>query len=70
MDSTNRTAWTPDAIRSLGVTTDVATAGAILGIGRTKSYALAKSGQFPVPVLGVGRRYVVPTPAILVLLGA
>src|SRR5690349_4730799 len=27
------TVWTPEAIRQLGMTTDVATAGAILGIG-------------------------------------
>jgi hypothetical protein len=31
---------------------DVATAGAILGIGRGKAYELAKSGEFP--VVGAG----------------
>jgi hypothetical protein len=64
------TVWTPEAIRQLGMTTDVATAGAILGIGRTKAYELAKSGEFPVAILRIGRRYVVPTTAILTLLGA
>lgn len=64
------TAWTPDAVRRLGLTTDVETAGAILGVGRTKAYELAKTGQFPVPLLRVGRRYLVPIPALLRLLGA
>jgi hypothetical protein len=62
--------WTPEAIRQLGMTTDVATAGAILGIGRSKAYELAKTGDFPVTVLRIGRRYLVPTSAILALLGA
>ncbi len=64
------TAWTPETVRNLGMTTDVATAGAILGIGRSKAYELAKSGEFPVTILRVGRRYLVPTSAILALLGA
>jgi hypothetical protein len=61
---------TPDAVRRLGLTTDVETAGAILGIGRTKAYQLAKSGHFPVPLFRAGRRYLVPVPALLRLLGA
>jgi predicted DNA-binding transcriptional regulator AlpA len=61
--------WTIEAVRGLGATTDVETAGAILGIGRTKAYELAKNGQFPTRVLRIGRRYLVPIPAILALLG-
>ncbi|MEU5872511.1 helix-turn-helix domain-containing protein [Glycomyces sp. NPDC047369] len=61
--------WTIDAVRDLGVTTDIETAGAILGIGRTKAYDLAKTNEFPVRLLRVGRRYVVPVRAILKLLG-
>jgi len=61
--------WTIDAIRGLGATIDVETAGAILGIGRSKSYELAKANEFPVRILRIGRRYLVPTPAILELLG-
>ena len=57
------TVWTPEAVRQLGMTTDVATAGAILGIGRSRAYELAESGQFPVNVLRIGRRYLVPTSA-------
>lgn len=62
--------WTTDAVRRLGLTTDVETAAAILGIGRTKAYELAKTNQFPVPLLRSGRRYLVPVPALLRLLGA
>jgi Helix-turn-helix domain len=45
-------------------------ASAILGIGRTKAYELAKTGGFPVTILPVGRRYLVPTNALHTLLGA
>jgi hypothetical protein len=67
---TPTTNWTPEAVCQLGLTTDVATAGAILGIGRSKAYELAKNGDFPVTILRVGRRYLVPTNALLTLLGA
>jgi hypothetical protein len=63
-------AWSVQAVRELGLTTDVETAGAVLGIGRTKAYELAQAGEFPVKILRVGRRYLVPTPALLELLGA
>jgi hypothetical protein len=66
----NATAWTAEAVLNLGMTTDVETAGAILGIGRTKAYELAKNGEFPVKLLRIGRRYVVPIPALMALLGA
>ena len=68
--TTTTKAWTPETVRQLGLTTDVATAGAILGIGRTKAYELAKTGEFPVAILRVGRRYLVPTSALLTLLSA
>lgn len=60
--------WTEQAVRDLGMTTDVETAGAILGIGRTKAYELAKTGHFPVKLLHIGRRYLVSVPALLKLL--
>lgn len=53
----------------MGTVTDVVTAGEVLGIGRTKSYELARSGLFPVPVTRHGQRLVVPVPPILRLLG-
>lgn len=63
------TAWTPEAVRALGVKTDVATAGEILGLSRTQSYEALKRGDLPVPVIRVGRRIVVPVQPILDLLG-
>jgi hypothetical protein len=66
--SADRT-WDVEAVRALGVTTDVETAGSILGIGRSKAYALAKTGRFPAKTIRVGRSYVVSVPAILKLLG-
>jgi hypothetical protein len=39
--------WTADEVRQLGLTTEVATAGAILGIGLTKAYELARTDESP-----------------------
>jgi hypothetical protein len=41
----------------------------LLGIGRPKSYELARAGQFSVRVPRIGRRYLVPTSPILKLIG-
>ncbi len=38
-------------------------------MGRTLSHELARRGQFPVPVLGLGSRCRVPTAALVKLLG-
>jgi hypothetical protein len=58
----------PD-LAALGPTLDLATAASILGIGRTASYRLVRDGQFPVPVLHVGRLIRVPTAPLIALLG-
>ena len=60
--------WTVESVRSLGLTTTVDKAASILGISRTKAYALAKQGDFPVKLVRAGRRYLVPIPALLILL--
>ena len=44
-------------------------AAALLGIGRTHAYNLEAAGQFPVPVLHLGRVIRVPTAPLLDLLG-
>ena len=41
----------------------------ILRIGRTTAYRLVGEGDFPVPVLRVGKRYVVAVENLLALLG-
>jgi hypothetical protein len=65
-----RRVWTPAEVVALGVRTDVPTAGEILaGLCRDEAYRSVKRGDFPVPVLKVGRRLVVPVAPILELLG-
>jgi excisionase family DNA binding protein len=48
---------------------DLQTAAAVLGLGRTKAYEMARHGEFPVRVLRIGGSYRVPTAALLELLG-
>ncbi len=62
-------AWTAEEVVALGVRTDLVTAASILGIGRTVAHELARRGTFPVPVLRLGARYVVPVAPLLALLG-
>lgn len=66
---TDATTWTVDAVRALGTTTDLITAGSVLGIGRSTAYQLARTGQFPVPVTRAGRRYLVGVPHLLRAIG-
>lgn len=54
--------------RSLPVLLDVPAAGALGGLSRPRSYALAESGAMPVLRLGPGRLKV-PTVAWLAMLG-
>lgn len=65
-----RRVWTPGEVRRLGMTTDLETAAAIIGIGRTLAYDLARDGEFPVRLLRLGRRVVVPISDLLTYLGA
>ena len=65
------TARTPtvEEIRSWPVTVDVQMAGRAFGIGRDQAYRLAREGQFPVPVLRLGRYLRVTRAAVLDALG-
>lgn len=63
------TGWTLENIRNLPPVLDLPEAARLLRIGRTSAYALAKCGQFPVPVLRAGKLYRVPTAGLLELLG-
>jgi hypothetical protein len=60
---------TPAEIRKLPAVVDLVTAGRALGLGRTKAYHLARSGDFPCRVLRVGHGYLVPTAGLLAVLG-
>lgn len=64
-----RSIWTAEQVLALGVRTDLVTAGSVLGLGRTAAHQLARAGAFPIPVLRLGARYVVPTAPLLALLG-
>lgn len=60
--------WQPADVLALGVRTDLDTANSIFGIGRTTGYALARQGEYPVPTLRVGRKYVVRVADVLAYL--
>jgi hypothetical protein len=67
--ASRRRIWTPDQVRALGMTTDLETAASVIGIGRTLAYDLARTGDFPVRLLRLGRRVLVPVAALLEYLG-
>lgn len=50
------TAMSVGEILSLPAVVDIPTAGRALGIGRSGAYALARRGDFPLPVLHLGGR--------------
>ena len=60
---------TPDEVRALPVTVDLPTAGRPFGLGRDASYDLARLGQFPGPVLKLGRMLRVTRASLLEALG-
>jgi hypothetical protein len=68
-DTASPEVWTEERIRALGAVTDLPTAGRIFGLGRAMSYELARTDQFPVPIIRVGARYRVPVAGILTALG-
>jgi predicted site-specific integrase-resolvase len=47
---------------------DLPAAARLLGIGRTLAYELVRTGQWPTPVIRVGRLIKVPTQPLLELL--
>jgi hypothetical protein len=60
--------WTPEAIRALGATTDVPTLGDIFGLGRWRSYQMARTGEWAqagIRIIPVGARYRVAVQSIL-----
>ena len=64
--------WTPEAIRALGVTTDLPTLGKIFGISRTRAYQMAHTGEWEqagIRIVSLGSKYVVAVKSILEVLG-
>jgi hypothetical protein len=67
---------TKEELFALPVSVDLETAGRAFGFGRSRSFELAKAGEFPCKVIPVGHRadgtpvkYRVPRSAILAGLG-
>lgn len=52
------------------MTTSLETAAEVIGIGRTLAYELIKKQTFPVRLLRLGRRVVVPVTDLLRYLGS
>lgn len=61
--------WTVGAVGGLPPMLRLPEAARLLGIGRTSAYRLARQGQFPVPVVRIGKQYRVPAAGLLQLLG-
>lgn len=60
---------TRDELLALPVSVDVPTAGKAFGISKLTAYRLAQTGDFPVPVIRVGRKMVVSQASLLAALG-
>ena len=58
---------TVERAQNLPPVVDVPTAAAILGIGRTAAYELIRSGQWPTPILRLGKLIRVPSGPLLEL---
>ena len=58
------------ALDDLPAVIDVSTAATILGIGRTSAYELVRTGQWPTPVLRLGRLIRIPSAPLRALLDA
>lgn len=58
-----------EELHALPAVVDVTTAGRLLGVGRGAAYELVRTGQWPTPVVRLGRLIKVPTAPLLALLG-
>ena len=60
---------TVEKARLIPPVVDVPTAAAILGIGRTAAYELIRLGNWPTPILRLGKLIRVPSAPLLELVG-
>ncbi len=60
---------TRDELLELPAVVDIPTAAEILGVGRSCAYEMVRTGDWPTPVLRLGRLIRVPTAPLLELLG-
>lgn len=66
--SPKRPATRVDPAVPLPAVLDLVHAAALLGVGRTTAYKLVHDGQWPTPVLRLGRLIKIPTQPLLKLL--
>lgn len=60
---------TEDDVQALPVIVDLPTAARALGLGRNTAYELVRNGNWPTPVIRVGRLIKVRRSSLLELLG-
>ena len=60
---------TREELLALPPVVDVPTAAKVLGVGRSAAYELVRSGQWPTPVLHLGRLIRVPTAPLVEAVG-
>lgn len=60
---------TQDEIRALPAVIDVPTAARVLGVGRGAAYELIRTGDWPTPIIRLGKLIKVPTVPLLTLIG-
>ncbi|MCU1691883.1 MAG: integrase/resolvase-related protein [Frankiales bacterium] len=60
---------TADEVLALPAVVDLPTAARALGLGRSAAYQLVRAGQWPTPVIRVGKLIRVPTAPLAALLG-
>ena len=65
---TSRPASALDPAVPLPAVLDLVQAAALLGVGRTTAYRLVHDGQWPTPVLRLGRLIKIPTQPLMELL--
>lgn len=58
-----------EELLSLPAVIDLRTAADVLGVGHSSAYELVRTGQWPTPVLRLGRLIRVPTAPLLALVG-
>ncbi len=60
---------TRDELLALPPVIDVSTAADVFGLGRSAAYELVRTGQWPTPIIRLGRHIRIPTLPVLELVG-
>ncbi len=62
-------AVTRDELLALPPGSDVSTAADVFGVGRSAAYEIIRSGQWPTPIIRIGRHIRIPTLPLHELVG-